>query len=204
MGRKKLSYLHKKTYIIHSVKIKKAEILLRISAFLFSCKKSSGILVLCVGHQGYVSCSLDCCCQRSLMFCAVACDSSGKDFTSFGNVSSQFAYIFVIDCCHFICTALAYAFFSATTFFLNHVPSLLFDELEGQIVVFDAFVDGVETVSATTCLLGSSGCGSSRGIVTTAAVVFEGRSAFCKVLFFYHNLCCPVSFPFVVVPGTNL
>lgn len=33
MGRKKLSYLHKKTYIIHSVKIKKAEILLRISAF---------------------------------------------------------------------------------------------------------------------------------------------------------------------------
>lgn len=172
------------------MKIKKAEILLRISAFLFSCKKSSGILVLCVGHQGYVSCSLDCCCQRSLMFCAVACDSSGKDFTSFGNVSSQFAYIFVIDCCHFICTALAYAFFSATTFFLNHVPSLLFDELEGQIVVFDAFVDGVETVRAGIAVLfGSSGCGSSRGIITAAAVVFEGRSAFRKVLFFYHNIC---------------
>ena len=96
------------------------------------------------------------------MFCAVAGNSSGKDFSSFGNVSSQFADIFVINGGYFICTALAYAFFSATTFFLNHVPVLLFDELEGQIVVFDALVDGIKSVGA--CVVWrSGGSGGSRG-----------------------------------------
>ena len=84
-------------------------------------------LVLCVGHQGYVSCSFDCCCQRSLVFCTVACDSSRQDFASFRNISSQFADIFVINCCYFVSTALANAFFSTTTFSNHDSKSSLLD-----------------------------------------------------------------------------
>src|SRR5699024_9632693 len=54
-------------------------------------------LVLNVGHQGKVTCSLDSNCQSSLMFRTVSCDSSGKNLSSFGNILSQFCYILVID-----------------------------------------------------------------------------------------------------------
>ena len=54
-------------------------------------------LVLNVGHQCNVTCSLDSNSQSSLMFCTVSGDSSRKDLSSLGNVSFQFVNILVID-----------------------------------------------------------------------------------------------------------
>ena len=53
--------------------------------------------VLHVGHKRDLACSLDCDCQSSLMLCAVAGNSSGKDLASLRNILLQLRYILVID-----------------------------------------------------------------------------------------------------------
>ena len=40
-----------------------------------------------VWHKSYVTCSLDCYCKSSLVFCTVACDSARKNFSSLRDVS---------------------------------------------------------------------------------------------------------------------
>ena len=40
-----------------------------------------------VWHKSYVTCSLDCYCKSSLVFCTVTCDSARKNFSSLRDVS---------------------------------------------------------------------------------------------------------------------
>ena len=61
-----------------------------------------------------MSCSLDCYCKSSLMFCTVSCDSSRKNFSSFRNIFLLFCYILVIDLVIFFSTEYADFFSSAS------------------------------------------------------------------------------------------
>ncbi len=85
-------------------------------------KKSSGpkstaffmlCLVLYVRHHSQMTCSLNSNCQRSLMFCTVSGDSSGKNLTSLRYVSFQFCDILVINLIVFFSTEYTYFFSSA-------------------------------------------------------------------------------------------
>ena len=51
-----------------------------------------------------MSCSLDCCCQRSLVLCTVACDSSGKNFAALADALAKSAGVLVINEGNFVCT----------------------------------------------------------------------------------------------------
>ena len=146
-----------------------------------------------------MSSSLDSCCKLSLMLSTVACDSSGKNFASFGNISSQLADILVINCCYFICTALANAFFSATTFSNHDSKSSFFKFLEGEIIIFDAFINGIEAIGRGSLL--GRGCGCSRCCIFVA---FKGSLAFRKVLFLSHNIRTPAFFALVIIPAAYL
>ena len=51
--------------------------------------------------------SLDCCCQLSLMLCAVSCDSSRKDLATLGDISLKLLDILVADCVILVATEYA-------------------------------------------------------------------------------------------------
>ena len=63
-----------------------------------------------VRKQSQVSCSLDCFSQLTLMFRASTGNSSGKNLGTFGNETSQFSGIFIIDRLNFVHAELANLF----------------------------------------------------------------------------------------------
>jgi len=73
-----------------------------------------------VGEQSHNSCALDSDCEFSLVLCACACSSSGRDLASLCDELAKFSCIFVIDNSVLFSTECAY-FFSGP---LIHARSL--------------------------------------------------------------------------------
>ena len=72
------------------------------------------ISILDVGHDGEMTCSLNCNRQCTLMLCTVSGDSSGKDLASLRNILAQLSCILVIDLIIFFAAEYANFFSSAS------------------------------------------------------------------------------------------